>query len=79
MRVIIRNPERILFEGFTRQAILPGEDGEFSVWDFHQTLIAALKKGMVILHSGKTIAPERIEIGSGIATLDRNELMILCL
>ncbi len=79
MRVIIRNPERVFFEGFAREAILPGEDGEFTIWDFHQALIATLRKGNVILNSGEQVPPEIFEINQGLVTLERNELMILCL
>jgi F0F1-type ATP synthase epsilon subunit len=79
MRVIIRNPEKIYFEGFAKEAILPGEDGEFSVWDFHQSLISTLRKGNVILNQGKDIPAKIIGVNSGVVTLDRNELMILCL
>ena len=79
MRVIIANPERIFFEGFAKRAILPGEDGEFSIWDFNQALIATLKKGNVVLDSGKELKSETIGINSGVVSFERNELMILCL
>ena len=79
MRVIIRNPEMVFFEGFARRAILPWEDGEFSIWDFNQTLIATLEKGNVVLNLGKGVPSETIKINPGVAAFDRNELMILCL
>ena len=77
--MIIRNPEKIFYEGFAKEAVLPGEDGEFSIWDFHQALIASLKKGNVVLNFGKSIDSQTIAIGPGVVTLDRNELMVLCL
>lgn len=79
MKITIRNPERVFFQGFAKEAILPGEDGEFSVWDFHQGLMATLKKGNVILSRGKDMPLKSIEIDPGVMTLDRNELIILCL
>ena len=79
MRVFIRNPERVFFEGFASEAILPGEEGELSIWDFHQALITSLTKGIIVLNLGKDMPAEKIKINSGVATLDRNELMILSL
>ncbi|MFH1678145.1 MAG: hypothetical protein ABH914_00790 [Candidatus Omnitrophota bacterium] len=79
MHVIIRNPVRLIFEGFAKEAILPGEDGELSVWDFHHALITTLAKGYITLKSGKNLPAKEVEINSGVATLERNELMILCL
>ena len=79
MRVIIRNPQKIFYEGFAKEAILQGEDGEFSIWDFHQSLISSLRKSSIILRFGKELKPEAIEINGGLATFDRNELMVLCL
>jgi F0F1-type ATP synthase epsilon subunit len=52
--------------------VLPGEEGEFSVMDFHQEIVACLKEGMV-----RVDEKHFIRIKKGIARMERNELSIL--
>jgi F0F1-type ATP synthase epsilon subunit len=79
MHLVIRNAQDIIFDGFVKEVILPGEDGEFSVWDFHQTLIARLRKGDVILGLEKNIPKKIVHISPGVAKFERGELGIMCL
>ncbi len=52
--------------------VLPGEEGELSVMDFHQEIVACLKKGIV-----KVDKKHSIRIKKGIARMEGNELSIL--
>jgi len=79
MHVIIRNVQDMLFDGFVKEVILPGADGEFSVWDFHQTLIARLSEGDVILGTDKNTPKKIVHISPGVAKFERGELGIMCL
>ncbi len=78
MRVVIRNFRKNLFSGFLKRVILPGEDGELAVWDFHQTMVICLKAGDITLvfddERSKKLAVKR-----GVAKFHRNELIVLCL
>ena len=47
VKVAILTPRKILFSGEAVEVILPAEDGEMSVWDFHQPCICRLKDGHV--------------------------------
>jgi len=61
----------VLFEDFVQCVILPGEEGELSVFDFHQAMLVKLKKGTI------TIDREHVLIRKGIAKMLNNELTIL--
>lgn len=61
----------LLFQDLVRCVILPGEEGELSVLDFHQHMIAKLKKGTV------KVDKYHMFIEKGIAKAEDNELVIL--
>ena len=61
-----------IFRELVSIVVLPGEEGELSILDFHQPIIACLKDGMVRIDN---IAP--MVIKSGIASMQDNELVIL--
>ena len=62
----------IIKEEMVSFAILPSEEGEISILDFHQPLIACLKKGLIRLGEGFTLKIER-----GLARIKGNKLVIL--
>jgi F0F1-type ATP synthase epsilon subunit len=61
-----------IFRELASVVVLPGEEGELSILDFHQPIISCLKDGMVRIDN---IAP--MVIKSGIASMQDNELVIL--
>ena len=63
-----------IFKELVHCVALPGEEGEFSVLDFHQPIISCLKKGVIQIDRGEPIA---IKIKEGIAAMDGNELTVL--
>ena len=52
--------------------VLPGEEGEFSVLDFHQPLVSCLEEGVVKIDEKHSIPIKR-----GIARTEGNELVVL--
>lgn len=61
----------LVFEGLVEYAVLPGEEGELSILNFHQSIIAKLKSGVV--KTDKKWVP----IKRGIAKMQNNELVVL--
>ena len=61
-----------IFRELASIVVLPGEEGELSILDFHQPIISCLKDGMVKIDN---ITP--MVIKSGIASMKDNELVIL--
>ncbi|MFC1658231.1 hypothetical protein ACFL1D_02470 [Candidatus Omnitrophota bacterium] len=79
MHAIIRDVQGVFFDGFVKEVVLPGEDGEFSVWDFHQTLLSRLREGEVTLGFGKNMPVKKLKISPGVVKFERSELVIMCL
>ena len=71
LKVSIFDQERKLYEDLASQINLPGEEGEFTVLDFHAPMISLLKAGQIRV-DGKYLS-----INQGIALINRNELFIL--
>jgi F0F1-type ATP synthase epsilon subunit len=61
-----------IFQELVSQVVLPGEDGELTLMDFHQPIIACLKDGAVKIDNTPPIA-----VKSGVASMRNNELVIL--
>ena len=47
MEVKIISHQNVLFEGESKQVVLPGEDGELAVMDFHQSCLCSLRQGQI--------------------------------
>jgi len=74
MRVSVLNQKQVIYAGNVKEAVLPGEDGEFSVLDFHQPFLYRLRSGFINLKEAK--AENRIRIKDGVARMLGNELVI---
>jgi len=61
-----------IFQELASVVVLPGEDGELSLLDFHQPIISCLQDGLIRIDN---IAPMAIK--SGIASMQNNELVVL--
>lgn len=73
MRILISSPHQVIYEGNVKEVVLPGEDGEFSVMDFHQPFLYRLRSGFIHF---KGVAA-RILIKNGVARMLKNELVIM--
>lgn len=60
-----------IFQEIASNVVLPAEEGELSILDFHQSIISCLKEGMIKIDN----AP--IAIKKGIAKMQGDELVIL--
>lgn len=78
MRLFVADPMRIVYEGNVKEVILPGEDGELSVLDFHQSFLYCLKRGdiKITLYAAASMQANII-IKNGVAKMQRNELTII--
>jgi len=61
-----------IFQELVSGVVLPGEEGELSILDFHQTIVVCLKKGIIKINKIRSIA-----INRGIAKMENNQLTIL--
>lgn len=78
MLVKILSPQRLLFEGEAKEIVLPGEDGEFSVLDFHQACMYSLRKGQIkLIFQDKYTPKQRHYIKSGVALVEWGKLSVL--
>lgn len=64
----------LIFEKLVSEVILPGEEGELSILDFHQPIVSRLKQGLIKIN---TEIPKFIKIKEGIAGMNGKELVIL--
>ena len=81
MKLLVLTQREKLYENEVKEVSLPGRDGEFSVWDFHQAFLYRLRKGYVqFKESGEDLkdAPlRRILIRDGLARMKSNILTVL--
>ena len=70
-RVSIFDQERKLYEDSASQISLPGEEGVFTVLDFHAPMISLLKAGQILV-DGKYLL-----IRKGIALVHRSEVFAM--
>lgn len=62
----------VVLREMASSVVLPGEEGEFSVLDFHQPIVSCLKEGVVKIDEKQSIPIKR-----GIARMEGNELVVL--
>lgn len=91
MRVSVLEPWGAVYEGNMEQVILPGEDGDLCVLDFHHPFLHRLRKGVIEMTRQGGLAPTRgrtavgaaagrplrIAILEGVARMSSNELVIM--
>ncbi len=71
LRVLLCRRASVLFEGAANQVVLPSEEGEVAVFDFHAPMLCALGAGDV------QIDEARIAVRGGIARVSKNAVTIL--
>jgi len=49
LKVSVMDQRHVFFEGVANSVILPGEDGEFEVLEYHKKLITMLNAGEIII------------------------------
>ncbi len=63
---------QLIFQEIVSNVVLPGDDGEISILDFHQPIISCLKNGIIKINSNNSIC-----IKEGIAKMKDNKLVVL--
>jgi len=66
------NTATAIYKELVSMVVLPGEEGEFTVLDFHRPIISVLKDGLVKINNQSSIA-----IKGGVAKMENNELVVL--
>ena len=80
MKVKILTAQKKLIDEGAKEVILPGVDGEISVWDFHQPFLYVLGPGQIKVRI--PVAPDRMQerrfaIKRGIAKFQANILTVM--
>lgn len=47
--VYIYTPQKILFEGQAKSVILPGEQGDFEILNFHKNILSRIISGIIFV------------------------------
>jgi len=79
MQVSILGPRQIIWQGRVKKLLLPAEEGEMCVLDFHQPFLVRLSKGQIQLgiEGRAAVSENKILVKDGIAHMRGNELTIL--
>jgi F0F1-type ATP synthase epsilon subunit len=67
-RISIIKLNQVVFEGSANSVVLPGEEGEFEIMDFHRDIMSLLKRGNI------TIDGIDFPIEKGIANFAKDKL-----
>jgi len=81
MKVEILTIFKSLFSAQANEVILPGDDGELSIWDFHQPCLYSLRAGRIIIRDREKIGQAQgqnksnsVPIKRGLAIIGENKL-----
>jgi len=48
-KVMVISNTQTIFEGQAESVILPGDEGEYEILDFHRPIISLLKRGNIVI------------------------------
>jgi F-type H+-transporting ATPase subunit epsilon len=69
------SPEKLAFSGEVDQVDVPGAEGDFGVLAGHAPVVAAVRPGILVVHSGST--QQKIIVLGGLAEVSDNTLTVL--
>ncbi len=69
------SPERILISGDAEQAVLPGSEGQMTIFAGHAPVVTTLRPGMIEVAIGG--ASKKIFVKSGFAEIDAERVTVL--
>ena len=69
------SPEKLAFSGEVDQVDVPGVEGDFGVLPGHAPLVAAIRPGILTIHSGGS--REKVIVLGGLAEVSENGLTVL--
>lgn len=71
LRVLVCRASAVLFEGAANRVVLPSEEGEVSVFDFHAPMLCSLGEGQL------QIDEACFAVHGGIARVSKNAVTVL--
>ena len=71
LQVELFQGRQALYQGSAQQVVLPGEDGELSVWAWHAPMLCRLGRGEI------QVDERRYPVAGGLACVWRNRLLII--
>ena len=71
MKVLIIDPEKVVFEGEATSIILPGEQGVFEILPHHKRIVSRLLTGSI------TLDAKTYPIRRGLVAADQDEVTII--
>ncbi|MCX5712262.1 MAG: hypothetical protein NTY47_04210 [Candidatus Omnitrophica bacterium] len=77
MKIKVLTAKEKIFEEQASEVVLPGEDGEFSVQDFHQPCIYRLRQGRLRIVLGKDKKDEFLAIKKGVAHIGPLSMVVI--
>jgi F-type H+-transporting ATPase subunit epsilon len=69
------SPEKLAFSGEVDQVDVPGAEGDFGVLAGHAPVVAAIRPGILVVHSGGS--KQRIIVLGGLAEVSESGLTVL--
>jgi F-type H+-transporting ATPase subunit epsilon len=69
------SPEKLAFSGEVDQVDVPGAEGDFGVLAGHAPVVAAMRPGILVVHSGGS--KQRIIVLGGLAEVSESGLTVL--
>ena len=75
MKVYINTVFEEVYSGEAEEVILPGDDGELSIMNFHQPIVCRLTKGAVRIIAHRSV--KLIPITDGVAHMEGDTLKIM--
>jgi F-type H+-transporting ATPase subunit epsilon len=76
MHLEIITPDKKVFSGEVKSAVLPGTEGKFGILNKHASMISTLKKGKIKIIDDKQ-QTHYFEINGGVAEMHANNLTVL--
>ncbi|MCM8789524.1 MAG: hypothetical protein NC916_00675 [Candidatus Omnitrophica bacterium] len=74
MQVSILAIKGAIWQGVAKQVILPAEEGDVSILDFHQPFLMRLRKGVVTIEQQTMDNKQRFNIKHGLAFMKSDSL-----
>ena len=68
----MQGEHQIIFEGDAASVLLPGDEGEFEILDFHKPIVSRLKKGYILVDNDKDYL-----IREGVAKFSQQKLVAM--
>jgi F-type H+-transporting ATPase subunit epsilon len=75
MYIELVTPNKLVYEGQADVVTLPGSEGSFQVLDNHAPVISSLKKGEIVIKTGKQEL--YFKVNAGVVEVLQNKITVL--